>query len=126
MIEGEVSDRLQAVIELKLRTPRSGVVVVPAIVDTGFNGFLTLPSSQIWRYGLIEIGSYRVELGDGSIINSTVYDAILLWRDAERLIPIESADGPSIVGMRLLEGFDLWMQIRGGGRVLIRPSIAGV
>jgi predicted aspartyl protease len=43
MMTGVVTPNRQAVIELTLRSTGGQVNTVEAVIDTGFNGFLTLP-----------------------------------------------------------------------------------
>lgn len=43
MIEGAVNSALQAVVGLSFRGPTGRVLEVEAVVDTGFDRFLTLP-----------------------------------------------------------------------------------
>lgn len=51
MIQGNVVGR-QARISLILRLPRNLDIEIECVVDTGFEGFLTLPSSAIAKLGL--------------------------------------------------------------------------
>ena len=43
MIEGVVNANLEAVVTLSLQDPSGRTREVEAVVDTGFNGYLTLP-----------------------------------------------------------------------------------
>ena len=49
MMTGRVTANHQAVVEITLRDAQGQIEVSEAIVDTGFNGFLTLPLPQIAR-----------------------------------------------------------------------------
>ena len=51
MIEGVVNDDLEAIITLKIRNNNSRVYEQSAIVDTGFNGWLSLPPDIINQLG---------------------------------------------------------------------------
>lgn len=52
MITGIVTDRREAVIRLKVRGPTGQDQEIEAIIDTGFDGWLSLPSSIIAQLGL--------------------------------------------------------------------------
>ena len=51
MITGIVTDRREAVIRLKVRGPTGQDQEIEAIIDTGFDGWLSLPSSIIAQPG---------------------------------------------------------------------------
>ena len=51
MIRGEVSADWEATIRLKVLGPSGQEEDVEAVIDTGFNGFLTLPPDLIARLG---------------------------------------------------------------------------
>ena len=46
MIEGVVNAAYEAVIRLSLRGPSGQAREIDAVIDTGFNGFLTLPPRE--------------------------------------------------------------------------------
>jgi predicted aspartyl protease len=52
MISGEVNAYREAVVRLPVRSPRGREQAIEAIVDTGFNGYLTLPPDVIAELGL--------------------------------------------------------------------------
>ena len=47
MIEGFVNANLEAVVNVPIRGPAGQTREVEAVIDTGFNGFLTLPPSLV-------------------------------------------------------------------------------
>ena len=53
MMTGVVTDRREAVIHLRLRGPAGQEQEIEAIIDTGFDGWLSLPSSLVGRLGNI-------------------------------------------------------------------------
>jgi predicted aspartyl protease len=61
---GVVTAAGMAVIPLQLQDTIGQEETLPAIVDTGFNGFLTLPLSQIAKLGFHYEGNIEVMLGD--------------------------------------------------------------
>jgi predicted aspartyl protease len=54
-------------------------VVVDAIIDTGYTGFLTLPPSTIAELNLPWRGSEEGILGDGNTQMFDVYSAKVIW-----------------------------------------------
>ncbi len=63
----------------------------------------------------------RAELADGTEINFNVYRGFVLGGDRIARILVDSADVEPLVGMSLLEGYELNVQVREGGSVNIRP-----
>jgi hypothetical protein len=48
-----------------------------------------------------------------------VYDARVLWRGQERFVPVYEAEGGPLVGMSLLRGSRLTVEVEPGGDVVI-------
>jgi clan AA aspartic protease len=94
-------------------------VTVDAVIDTGFTGDLTLPASLIRQLGLSWLINHEVILGDGSVRLIDVYGALVRWDGRTHGIPVDEAETDPLVGMSLLNGFELRMQVRPGGAVTI-------
>lgn len=62
----------------------------------------------------------RAILGDGSECVFNVYEAAVVWDSALVTIPVDEADSEPLVGMLLMEGYQLTMQIFEGGSVKLR------
>ena len=90
-----------------------------AIVDTGFNGWLSLPPSLIAQLNLRWKRRGRAILGDGSECIFNVYEAVVVWDGVLLTIPVDEADSEPLVGMSLMEGYQLTVQVFEGGRVEI-------
>jgi len=61
----------------------------------------------------------RAVLADGSETVFNIYEGTVIWNGQPRRILIEHADTDSLVGMSLLYGNSLSMQIVEGGSVII-------
>lgn len=67
MIFGTVNASREAVVRLRVRGPNGLVLAVPAVIDTGYDGVLTLPAGIIAALGLTgRFGGY-ITLADGSV-----------------------------------------------------------
>ena len=66
MITGTVSADREAIVSLRLRGSDGREQEIEAIIDTAFDGFLTLPHNVIETIGLSRLGTGRVLLADGS------------------------------------------------------------
>lgn len=119
MISGVVTANYEATIPLVVRGVHGQESPIDAIMDTGFTGALTLPSALIATLGLPWLGRQRVMLGDGSVRFFNVYTATILWDGQPRSVEVDEADPDPLLGMSLLAGHEVRMQIVNGGAVII-------
>ena len=118
MITGVVqSDEGRIRLKVKGRDGREHQV--EAIVDTGFTASLTLPPPLIAALGLNWQTVESFTLADGSECIFDVYEAKVEWDGKVRTILVDEADADPLVGMRLLSGCELKMQVRSRGKVTI-------
>jgi hypothetical protein len=66
MIPGVVNGNLEATVRLVVRGSGGQEQEIEAVIDTGFNGFLTLSPALGRQLGLPHIGQSRVLLANGS------------------------------------------------------------
>lgn len=120
MIAGFVNDEFEPIISLSIRRADSKVFTQDAIIDTGFNGWLSLPPELIAELNLKWKRRGRAILGDGSECVFNVYEAVVVWDDTLLTIPVDEADAEPLVGMSLMEGYQLTVQVFEGGQVALR------
>jgi clan AA aspartic protease len=97
---------------------------VEAIIDSGFSGALTLPPALIAALGLPWRSVDSATLADGSTCIFQVYTGKLLWDGKVRSVLVAEADADPLVGMRLLRGHELKMQVRYRGKVTIERLLS--
>lgn len=119
MIRGSVNRHLEAWIEINIQDRHGKSHLVQGILDTGFNGFLTLPAAWLLDMDLESSGQTHVTLADGSEIISDVYIAIVHWNGQWITIDVEAADTDPLIGMSLLRGYDVRLRVEPGGEVLV-------
>lgn len=119
MIRGIVSGR-EARIRVKVHGRSRRARAVDAVIDTGYTSNLTLPSRVIATLGLRWHSVGKAFLADGSQCLFDVYEATIVWDGRQRRILIDEADADPLVGMQLLRGYELTMQVRAGGKVSIK------
>jgi len=82
------------------------------VVDTGFNGALCLPRPLLKELNFEMIGTYEVELADGSCVPSAVYLGELLWfKKKTSVIAHETLSSEGLVGTELLRGCRFELEI---------------
>ena len=120
MIQGVVNADYEPVVTLTLQGPSGRDVEIEAVIDTGFNGYLTLPPGLVADLGLPLVGTGSGVLADGSVVRFDIHYCTVLWDAQERLVRVNVADTTPLIGMRLLDRHSLYVEIENGGRVVIR------
>lgn len=118
MMQGPVNQRCEATLSIALRNNKTAQMV-DAVIDTGFSGFLTLPSDIIATLGLSWEGRDIATLGDGTFCTFEVYIGRVIWDGQYREIYINESETVPLIGMQLLRGYDLRIQAIEGGLVTI-------
>ncbi|MDE2935061.1 MAG: clan AA aspartic protease [Chloroflexota bacterium] len=119
MIEGVVNAAYEAVVPLHLLGAAGERQEVDAVVDTGFNRFLTLPPALLAELGSRLLGVTRVVLATGSEEALDVYGVTVVWDGQPREVDALMADTTPLIGMSLLDRYRLQVDVRQGGRVVI-------
>ena len=116
---GTVNSALEAMIRIVVDDSDGRAHDVDALIDTGFNGFLTLPSKHVAAMALPWLFRQQAQLADGSIEVFDVHEATVVWDDSPRMVEIEAVDAVPLIGMSLLQGHSLHVDIIENGRVRI-------
>jgi len=122
MITGSVNTDYEAIIRLRVQGPLGHEHEVDAIIDTGFNGFLTLPPLLISELGLTRLSRGRALLANGSEELFDIHGVTVVWDGEQRLVEVDAVNAAPLVGMALLDGFDLHIRVADGGHVVIQSS----
>ena len=120
MIEGVVNAAYEAVISLSLRGPSGQTREIDAVIDTGFNGFLTLPPALVSELGLPFLSHGGATLADGSSVAFDVWEVTVLWNGAALSVEADEADTTPLVGMLMLDSHSLYVEVADGGRVVLQ------
>ena len=86
MIFGVVNSRCEATLSLVIGNSLKERIVVDAIIDTGFDGFLSLPAKTIAQLGLPWTISNTATLGDGTETVFDFYVGTVIWDGQYRKI----------------------------------------
>ena len=122
MVIGKITANEEAVVELEVfGLARRGRIEV--VIDTGFTGHLLLPNDFINHIRLRRAGHRYGILGDGNIATFQLYRAKVLWHDKEREVPVLGARSGALVGMSLLSGSRVTLDMVTNGDVTITPLL---
>lgn len=119
MIVGSVNADYEPIICIGVCSSNGQVYQQDAIVDTGFNGWLSLPPDVITTLGLTWKRRGRPTLADGSECVFDVYEAVVVWDGQRVTIPIDEAQSDPLIGMSLMEGYELTIQAIENGDVML-------
>jgi clan AA aspartic protease len=119
MIYGVVNLRREATLPLVIGNLTGQREVIDTVIDTGFDGFLSLPSEIIARLGLPWTISNLATLGDGSEVLFDFYTGTIIWDGQYRTIDIAESETEPLLGMAMLYGYRLQIDNVEGGSVKI-------
>lgn len=119
MIPGVVNSNLEAIVRLQVRGLGGQEQEIDAVIDTGFNGFLTLPPALVRQLNLPYLGQSRVLLANGREEILDLYEVTLLWDGQWRTVEADAADTDALMGMSLFYRHSVYVETIEGGQVRI-------
>jgi len=119
MMQGFVNQNREAIISLAVGHGNNPKKKVDALIDTGFTGFLSLPLSIITTLGLPWHFRDLGTLGDGSEVVFDMYKASVIWDGQIKIIDVAASEADPLVGMSLLYGFKINIEVIERGQVII-------
>jgi clan AA aspartic protease len=120
MMTGSVSGR-RALIPVTFRLPNHPDVQIEFVLDTGFNGFLTLPPRAVATLQLPFRYRIPIHLADGSSAAAAIHSATILWHGSTRSVEVIATGRQPLLGTSLLHGSDLTIHFDDGGAVSVTP-----
>lgn len=89
------------------------------LLDTGYNGWLTLPAEVIARLGLSPRDTRTVNLADGQDVDVSTFIATVIWHGEPHPAYVVESPGDPLLGMSMLWGSEVTLQAWEGGGVII-------
>lgn len=122
MLTGRISLDLQARLSVEILDQYGQPHPVEVLLDTGFNGSLALPPRTIRQLELPPKDEQQdVELANGETDRLSLYVGIVLWNGRPRRVDVIETDSDSLLGMALLQGSRVTLDVRYGGPVAVTP-----
>jgi clan AA aspartic protease len=119
MMFGVVSASCEAILKVTIGRADSPKITIDAVIDTGFTSFLSLPISVIESLELPWHFSDTGTLGDGSEVVFDIYTGHIIWDGQIQSIDVVASEAMPLVGMSLLYGFKLQVEVVEGGIIRI-------
>ena len=119
MITGIVNPDFDPINHISICGSDGKVYTQDAIVDTGFNGWLSLPPDLIakWNLKWKRRGRAFLVMEVNASSMSIKYKAVLFSGGNFLTILIDEGDSEPLVGMSVMEGYQLMVQVPEGGHV---------
>jgi clan AA aspartic protease len=102
-----------------LRRPGQRDIEIAFVVDTGFEGTLSLPSAAVVALGLPYYTELDVRLADDSATRTKVYIAPIVWNGVQMDAAVLATGRRPLLGTALLSGKRLEIEFVNAGRVTI-------
>ena len=126
MITGTVNALTEAILLFRLQDGLGGVVLVETLLDTGYNGDLSLPSSTIASLQLPFLTQNRGVLADGTVQTLNVYSALLEWEGQFKRIEVDEIDGRPLLGVGRRDALAVPVSNDAGDTVRRGNAVAGL
>jgi clan AA aspartic protease len=123
MMTGEINADREAELRLTVYDAARRETEIKAVIDTGFTDYLTLPLNLIASLSLPFRESAEFVLADGHAVAFETYAASVLWDGVEKPVLVLAAEGGPLVGMSLLYGCRVIMDVVDGGSVTIEAKL---
>jgi clan AA aspartic protease len=122
-VTGYVDELRQPRIKLTVKGNRKAIGIEP-IVDTGFDGYLSLPVAVAIPLGLELKGRVPVELADGSMKNELTFRGTVVWQGHEYQIEIFLTESKNaLIGSGLMQGQKLAIDYANYTVTIERPVV---
>ena len=110
----------EAVVTLHLQEPQGRTRSIEAVVDTGYSGYLTLPTELVTELGLSFAYMGQAFLANDAQVAFDVHYVTVFWDGQPRDIEADATGSTPLVGMLLLDRHNLHIEVVDGGHVVIQ------
>lgn len=123
MVRGWVNEQGEPRVELVIDLgPAGGQVVADAVIETGFNGYLSIPLALLGSADWELLGYEEYELASGEVVSEPVDWGRVRFAGEERAVyAVATRASDVLVGTGMLRGMVLTVDF-GAGTVLIERS----
>ena len=107
IIHGIVDDKNRLWVKIEV-TGYHGNKPIIFRIDTGFDGELSIPSSQAVPLGLPLVGESSYSVAGGGVVNTLKFSASIQWGSQKKLVSVDVDKTPTaLLGMGLLIDYAL-------------------
>lgn len=118
---GQVTSERRILMRLMVSGRGNVGVQMTAMLDTGFSGALTLPPALVTLLDLPLQTTMPVTLANGVRVALRIFEADVLWDGQHRAVLVHKSDNVPRVGLGLLYGSRVCVDILDGGELRVEP-----
>lgn len=107
----------RATVPVIFRLPEQPDFSLDFVVDTGFNGYLTLPPQAVSAMNLPLHSSIPATLADGSQVLFSVHLATIFWDNVEEVVFVLASGNKPLLGAAMMKGYHLEIDFEDNGLV---------
>jgi clan AA aspartic protease len=112
MLEGRVNRHGEPIVSIQLIL-RKRPAMFPAVIDTGFNGYLSVPKRLLRRSSWRAIGTEKFEIATGAIVEQEIFlGDIVFHRKRTPAYIVATASSDILIGTKLLSHTVLHIDFR--------------
>jgi clan AA aspartic protease len=119
LIIGKVNADLEARVDLQVQSSTGVGPVISTVIDTGFTGYLALPSAVLSSIDAPWLYFQEGILADGSTQVFDVRAVTIMWDGKARTVEVEAIDADPLAGMALLQQHEVSLVVVPDGEVRI-------
>jgi len=123
MIHGRIIDA-RATVPVVFRLPGQPDFSLNFVVDTAFNGYLTLPIQAVSAMNLLLHSSAPIKLADGSESLTAIHLATVMWDGVEKIVSVLASGYKPLLGVAMMEGYHLGIDFADNGLVSLEKIIS--
>lgn len=117
-MHGLVNVNYEAVLRLAIAS-QGQTHHIDAAINTGYRGFLSLPPHIVNHLALPYLGETQDIFSHDAQFSAPTYQAKILWDSRYREVPVHQINTSPFVGISLLKGYNLQLQIIENGIVFL-------
>jgi predicted aspartyl protease len=120
MITGKINPRNEAIVPLTMHGPTGKSMPIDFVLDTGSTDALSLPTESILPLDLPSRGTEDFVLANGQVEALPVFSGAVMWDGRLRPTRIVGTGGGPLLGVELLHGHRVLLDVLPEGEVLIQ------
>ena len=117
----EIGGKLYPFAAINVAGNRGSSLMIPAIVDTGFDGWLALPATVVLELELQRDTDSDLEFADSRRETVRTFRANVMWAERRFNVVVHETGNQATIGTALLRDYNLSMDACNLGHITLQP-----